>query len=105
MNISGIRPSEGFYDNNTMRIRSEMGNMNIEQQEAEKQKNLPFDGPSVEVEISNEGFARVKSANIERAVSNMEQDTAIHRYQYFVQSKDEPSQKSSEIRGNENFTL
>ncbi len=105
MNISGIRPQVGFYDNNSMKVRPEISPIPSEQVVPEKEQKQPQgfgEGPAATVELSQAGVSAAKR-NIERAVSDMEKDTAIHRYQYFVKKK--PAEDDSAIRGNENFTL
>ena len=96
MNISGIRPADGFYDNSIPRIRRELEKAPVEEQVAEFGK-----GPAASLEISDEGMVASKKEVI-KAVKDMEQDTQIHRYQYFGQNK--PAE-APVIRGTENFTL
>ncbi|SDB21261.1 hypothetical protein SAMN02910298_01011 [Pseudobutyrivibrio sp. YE44] len=95
MNVSGIRPSNGFYEDNQVKFRPEFNPIPSEDK-------IPFgQGPAASVELSREGLIAAKK-QVEKAVSNMKEDTAIHRYQYFVQNKE--SQQPS-VRGAENFTL
>ncbi len=97
MNISGIRPSDGFYDNNNVsKIRRELG-----QAQAEERVNDYGRGPAASVEISDEGLNASKK-QVVKAVKDMEQDTPIHRYQYFVKNK---INEEVTTRGAENFTL
>lgn len=104
MNISGIRPSDGFYDNNIKKLGAEMASPIVDNKPSELE-NLPESNidkdTAASLTISNIGKAAAK--NIEKAVINMEKDTAIHRYQYLIQDKPEVS--TDEDRGLENFTL
>ena len=97
MNISGVRPSNGFYDDNIIRKRLDVNPI------PQDTRTKGFgEGPAASVEISKEGMMASKKEVI-KAVSDMEKDTAIHRYQYFVQSN--PSVESPSVRGTENFSL
>ena len=118
MNISGIRPSIGFYDYNSIRIRQELGALAAEEPEkeslvenpeisvteddiAEARKNQTFGNydfasqykPGETFELKGVD-SDIKSLDVEKAVSSMQKDSIIHRYQYFVQNK--PSQNDSE---------
>ncbi|QFJ54415.1 hypothetical protein [Pseudobutyrivibrio xylanivorans] len=97
MNISGIRPSVGFYENNPIKNIPPVNQVPVE----EKQASFGSE-PAAVVEISEVGLAASKH-QVAKAVSNMEQDKAIHRYQYFVQSK--PAVENTTVRGSENFVL
>ena len=97
MNISGIRPSYGFYENNQIKFRPQINPMLTE----EKVSSFG-QGPAASVEISEQGMLASKN-QVAKAVSNMEQDTAIHRYQYFVQNKQAAGDTS--VRSAENFSL
>ena len=129
MNISGIRPSIGFYDYNSMRIRQELGSMAVEEPEEEV---LVEENPTTSVSEEDIVAARksqtfgsydfasqykpgesyelkgaesdIKSLDVEKAVSSMQKDSIIHRYQYFVQSK--PTEKTAETNSSfEDFKL
>ena len=129
MNISGIRPSIGFYDYNSMRIRQELGSMAVEEPEEEL---LVEENPTTSVSEEDIVAARksqtfgsydfasqykpgesyelkgaesdIKSLDVEKAVSSMQKDSIIHRYQYFVQSK--PTEKAAETNSSvEDFKL
>lgn len=129
MNISGIRPSIGFYDQNSIRIRPELSSMSVE----EVTPVVPEENASASVSEEEIAAARsgqtfgsydfasqykpgtvhemkgvdsdIKSLDVEKAVSDMQKDSAIHRYQYFVQNKPNQNSETSPIRGSENFTL
>ena len=105
MNLSGIRPSMEFYDNSSIRNRLDINPIPVEQpvEDITKDTTKTFgDEPAATVEIRYEGFVEVKK-NVEKAISDMEEDTTIHQYQYFVQER--PVIDSSSFRGLENFSL
>ena len=105
MNLSGIRPSMGFYDDNSIKNIPEINPIPVGKpvDETEKEAAKSFgEGPAATVEISREGIMAVKKS-VEKAVNDMEEDTTIHQYQYFVQEK--PAIDSSSARGLENFSL
>ena len=111
MNISGIRPSLGFYDYNSIRIRQELGMAPVDEPVEETPVEDSTSGISdEEIAASREAqtfgaydFASqykpgesfdlkgadsdIKSLDVEKAVSSMQKDSLIHRYQYFVQNK------------------
>ena len=104
MNISGIRPSDGFYEKNLNRVGSEISSPVTESKKVEEEKVSPssYDRDiAASLTISEAGKAAAR--NIAKAVTNMERDTTIHRYQYFVQNK--PAASENQSRGMENFTL
>ncbi len=129
MNISGIRPSVGFYDQNFIKIRPEFSSMAVDEITPE----IEVDSTSTVVSDEDIAAARsaqtfgsydfasqykpgvsyemkgadsdIKSLDVEKAVSDMEKDSAIHRYQYFVQNKTNQDIAESPIRGSENFSL
>ena len=104
MNISGIRPADGFYEKNIRKIGAE-STAPVEETKPVEAVEAP--APSYDKDIaasltiSDAGKAAAK--NIKLAVSNMEKDTVIHRYQYFV--KDKQSNPAPQDRGLENFSL
>ena len=131
MNISGIRPSIGFYDQNSIRINPELG-ISPEEEVASEVASEEISSTSVisdeEIAAARKGqtfgsydFASqykpgsqydlkgvdsdIKSLDVEKAVSNMQKDSAIHRYQYFVQNKSNQSSQASQARGTEDFSL
>ncbi len=132
MNISGIRPSTGFYDQNSIRFNRDFG-LNIkETTEAEKtvteensytvevseeaikeaRKDQTFGSYDYASQYKPESEHQLKGADsdiskldIEKVVNDMKKDTAIHRYQYFVQNKKAGEDSSATIRGAEDFSL
>ncbi len=129
MNISGIRPSVGFYEQNSIKFRPEFSSLSVEDatsdvQEAKTTSQVTDD--EIAEARSNQTFGSydfasqykpgvvhemkgadsdIKSLDVEKAVSDMEKDSAIHRYQYFVQNKTTVPSETVEIRGSENFSL
>ncbi len=129
MNISGIRPSVGFYDQNFIKIRPELSSMAVDEIapeiEADSSSQVVSDEdiaaarsaqtfgsydfasqykPGVAYEMKG-ADSDIKSLDVEKAVSDMEKDSAIHRYQYFVQNKTNQEVAEAPIRGAENFSL
>jgi hypothetical protein len=128
MNISGIRPSVGFYDQNSIRFNPALSSMSIEEtQEPAVEETSASVSSDEEMAAARQGqtfgsydFASqykpgevhelkgtdsdIKSLDVERAVNDMQKDSAIHRYQYFVQNKGK-GEDNSAARGSENFTL
>lgn len=105
MNISGIRPSDGFYEKNIRKLNEEVTPevSDVKEIQQVSEPAISFDKDiAVSLTISEAGKAAAK--NIEKAVINMKKDTTIHRYQYFVQNKQTPSDTQSNT-GLENFTL
>lgn len=47
----------------------------------------------------------IKSLDVEKAVNNMQKDSIIHRYQYFVQNKTPQGSESSRDNEIEDFSL
>ena len=128
MNISGIRPSIGFYDQNSIRIRQELGALPVEEpvevtpvQEklvvseediASARKAQTFGAYDFasqykpgEVHELKGADSDINSLDVKKAVSDMEKDSVIHRYQYFVKGKPNQEAESATVRGAENFTL
>lgn len=133
MNISGIRPSSGFYDQNSIRFKQELGLDITEDSKAAEDNGTVAEGyqvqltdKAVEEARKNQTFGSydfasqykpgeahelkgadsdLKKLDVEKAVSDMKKDTAIHRYQYFVQSKKTEGGNSQQVRGTEDFSL
>lgn len=130
MNISGIRPSLGFYDQNLIRFNPELGIAPMEEAPAvapvEESSSPALTDEEIATARHGQTFGSydfasqykpdstyelkgadsdIKSLDVEKAVSDMEKDSAIHRYQYFVQNKSEVTANPTQVRGNENFSL
>ncbi|MBR4706506.1 MAG: hypothetical protein IKP29_00455 [Pseudobutyrivibrio sp.] len=130
MNISGIRPSNGFYDDTNIKFRPELSSMAADELEDSKVEESAAASTAIsdeEVAAARAGqtfgsydFASqykpgeihslkgtdsdIGSLDIKKAVTDMQKDSAIHRYQYFVQNKKD-SNGAQPQKGTENFTL
>ncbi len=132
MNLSGIRPSTGFYEHNSIRFRPELSSLAAEETSAQ---DLADEGSTASATVSEEEITKIRAGqtfgsydfasqykpgtvhelkgadsdinklDIEKAVNDMQKDSAIHRYQYFVQSKNNANPTSTSQSGTENFTL
>lgn len=128
MNISGIRPSEGFYSYNSIKI-NELRNSQIMQakqsQETETPQNDIGDAtagyaeararqsftfldfaqtydPDARYELKG-ADSDINSLDVEKAVSDLDKDKILEQYQHFVTSQ--PIQAEQINRERENFTL
>ena len=105
MNISGIRPSDGFYDNNIKKLGAEINapvNEKAPVEDVQSQASAYDKDIAASLTISEAGKTAAK--NIAKAVTNMKNDTAIHRYQYLVKNNSADA-SSSDNNGLENFSL
>ena len=131
MNISGIRPSLGGFDYNSIRIQQSMANQvqNAPASTSEQQNQQPAVS---EQEIAqarsrqtyNSGdFAKefdgnksydlkgadsdIRSLDMEKAISDMQKDQMLHQYQYFVgeSANNAANEQVAAIRGAENFNF
>ena len=130
MNISGIRPSLGFYDQNLIRFNPELGIAPVEEAPAvapvEESSSAVLTDEDIAAARKGQTFGSydfasqykpgstyelkgvdsdIKSLDIEKAVSDMEKDSAIHRYQYFVHNPQGENAAAPIIRGAEDFSL
>ena len=132
MNISGIRPIGGYAGvsglSSVSRARSASessassgdslsakSNAKEELQKiAEKRARQTFTVNDFDAQYKPENpfgeNGRIRTAEVEKAVSDMRRDEAIQQYQYFVgttadpsQNPGEPDQSQRAIRGAENF--
>lgn len=126
MNISGIRPSVGFYDENSIKIRQEYKIQDIEKSPLQ-QADVDNDIIGIDsANVSNQSFSSydyanqykpgeiynlkgadsdIKSLDIEKAVDDMKKDSIIQQYQYFVSDKTTGTIGGEDKRDMENFTL
>ncbi len=126
MNISGIRPNAGFYEYNSIKFH-ELRSQQIQraQQEANQgdaKGDLPRDMVSRDYKgsyeyvdnsepkqdyVLNDGVSGVRSMNVEQAISDMQKDTVLQQYHFFVgQNSEEAIVDSSLGFSNvENFDL
>ncbi len=124
MNISGIRPSLGFYDYNALKINSDYtnslaGELADEAKPAQVSQEAQADARAKQTFGSFE-FANtfrpneihemkgadsdLASLDITKAISDMKKDTVIHQYQFFV--KDTKGATTAEgVRPAEDFAL
>lgn len=129
MNISGIRPVDGFYDYNrimslqVMPVREVEANNAIQvlptkeatvdevseeeiNQAKAKQTFGAYDfanqyDPSATYSLKGEK-SELKNLDVEKAISDMQKDQAIHQYQYFVGNKNKEAEVIMQM---ENFAL
>lgn len=129
MNISGIRPVDGFYDYNSIlnssispvgdsnldeirpahQVEKEDSKSTITQEEIDaaraKQTFGAYDyasqyDPTATYSLKGKD-SELKSLDVEKAISDMRKDEAIHQYQYFVGNHE----NSSVNIGVEDFSL
>lgn len=128
MNISGIRPGIGFSEYNDIKIQQPKVNPAVTSEQPvqtapattsvkdediaaakEKQTFSAYDfanqyKPGVSYSMKG-AESDIKSLDVEKAVNDMEKDSALRQYQYFVGSQPTESLADVAIRGAENFTL
>ncbi|SFN62671.1 hypothetical protein SAMN04487831_102205 [Pseudobutyrivibrio sp. UC1225] len=102
MNISGIRPSDGFYEKN---INKAVSGMISSAADSKVEEGIQVAGNDRDIaaSLSISEAGKVAAKNIAKAVGDMEKDTAIHRYQYLVKTNTEVAK--ADDKGLENFTL
>lgn len=134
MNISGIRPSEGFYSYNSIKI-NELRNQQIAAAQEARSTQKSIDEPTAE-EILDARAAQtfssydyastynpdevyelkgadsdITSLDVKKAISDLDKDKVLEQYQYFVGNKEggitqvfDDGSKKN-LRSGENFTL
>jgi len=131
MNISGIRPTIGFYDYNDIRAKQVERLAEVATPVEPVAKVTEQKAEDVEASIqaararqtfgaydyakqydSRETYSLkgadsdLMSLDVTKAVDDMHKDSAIQQYQYFVGNKDsQTAEVTASIRGAENFTL
>ena len=130
MNISGIRPAVGFYDYNSIRIQPEkVGNLDETKevaQIAEPQITVKITDDEIQAARDRQTFdsydyasqyqpdevyemkgvdSDIKSLDVEKAISDMQKDSVIQQYQFFVKDPGIMAAEEPSIRGAENFAL
>ncbi|MCR5580850.1 MAG: hypothetical protein K6F66_04615 [Pseudobutyrivibrio sp.] len=130
MNISGIRPSVGFYDEKSLRIIPEYNIEETGNNAKTTNENTTIEASITQEEIDmarkgqtfgsyefagqfnpNETYSMkgadsdIKSLDVEKAVSDMELDTAIQQYQYFVKGPADTSAQPLPPDNMEDFSL
>lgn len=123
MNISGIRPSEGFYSYNSiklneLRCRQIMENkqtqqpseLTIDEQSESAHSRQTFSALDYAMEYNPDESFSLKGADsdiglldVEKAVSDFDKDQMLLQYQYFV--GDSKHSGNQLLREKENFTL
>jgi len=129
MNVSGVRPYDGFYQYNSIRL-NELRNQQIAASETTVAKPVEAEvepkvtSPSPEVRQAqtfssfdmaqqynpNETFdlkgvdSDIDSLDVQKAVSDLDKDSMLQQYQYFVDSNAQDV-GSAALRMNENFML
>lgn len=123
MNISGIRPSAGFYDYNT--IKSEelsaeqtQKTLTARQSDTEQEAVLTVEAstkpdtgvmdyasryqPDVTYDLKG-ADSELMSLDVEKAISDMKKDQVLQQYQFFV--GESQAEQLLESRNQENFLL
>lgn len=131
MNISGIRPQAGFYDFNSIKFRPEITSDEVEDaingvnsltisvekadkasdEEVMSENHQGFGAydfaaqykPGENFDMKGED-SDIHSLDVERAVNDMQRDTIIHQYQFFVGDATVFGDKGV-LSPTENFTL
>lgn len=129
MNISGIRPTLGFYDYNSIKIRPEtidsfepekVRDAGVTAQESNKPSEQEIAAAREKQTFGSYEFANTYKANevyemkgsdsdirtldVEKAVSDMRKDSVLQQYQFFV-GKDGITADIPSVRGAEDFAL
>ena len=105
MNISGIRPADGFYEKSLNKVSTENTSPIIENKAVDEElQSASVNERDVAASLTISEAGKTAAKNIAKAVINMENDTIIHRYQYLVQNK--PAITEAPDKGElENFSL
>lgn len=111
MNISGIRPSEGFYSYNSIRL-NELRNSQIMRSkqavdDTASQQAFADDTADYEAARARQSFT---SLDVTKAVSDLDKDKVLQQYQHFVGSADGTAMQQAALneqinRETENFIL
>lgn len=123
MNISGIRPSAGFYDYNT--IKSEelsaeqtQKTLTVQQSDTEQEAVMNVEAsakpdtgamdyanryqPDVTYDLKG-ADSELMSLDVEKAISDMKRDQVLQQYQFFI--GESQAEQLLESRNQENFLL
>lgn len=103
MNISGIRPTAGFYSYNSIKInelRNQQLAVTTQEKAVKKESVIEQDEAPVEQTFSSFDFAQtykpdatyelkgedsdVSGLDVEKTLSDLEKDKVLEQYQYFV---------------------
>ena len=96
MNISGIRPYTGFYDN-SIRIENAQRERALQPEVKAEENQQKTDDTAVVYDMK-------KPEVIQQALSNMKEDRVLEQYQFFAKSASS-FDKSLAIMSGENFDL
>ena len=122
MNISGMRPYEGFYEYNSIKAVALRSQQIAAVQNASGDEEL-FGGSQPQGQTQTKEYQpdetyELKGADsdlagldMQKAISDMEKDQVLQQYQYFVGTQDTGVKKTpldtgiSALRSGENFSL
>lgn len=123
MNISGIRPSAGFYDYNTIKseeLSAEQTQKTLTAQQSDTEQEAvmnveasakPDTGamdyanryqPDVTYDLKG-ADSELMSLDVEKAISDMKRDQVLQQYQFFI--GESQAEQLLENRNQENFLL
>ena len=123
MNISGMRPYEGFYEYNSIKavaLRSQQiaAVQNASGDETQTKRPQTYNAFDYAKEYQPDETYELKGADsdlagldMQKAISDMEKDQVLQQYQYFVGTQDTGVKKTpldtgiSALRSGENFSL
>lgn len=123
MNISGIRPSAGFYDYNTIKseeLSAEQTQKTLTAQQSDTEQEAVMNaGASAKPDTGAMDYANryqpdvtydlkgadseLMSLDVEKAISDMKRDQVLQQYQFFI--GESQAEQLLESRNQENFLL
>jgi hypothetical protein len=129
MNVSGIRPYEGFYQYNSIKL-NEIRNRQMQENTPEQEQEPKIESQALESAPLNQSFGSYDFAQLyqaddtftlkgidsdlgsldaEKAVSDLDKDQILQQYQYFVGDRQtaagQQAQTENILRTGENFSL
>lgn len=129
MNISGMRPYEGFYEYNSIKavalrsqqiaaVQNASGDEELSGGSQPQGQTLTYNAFDYAKEYQPDETYELKGADsdlagldMQKAISDMEKDQVLQQYQYFVGTQDTGVKKTpldtgiSALRSGENFSL
>ena len=129
MNISGIRPTAGFYSYNSIKInelRNQQLAVTTQEKAAKRESVIEQEEVPVEQTFSSFDFAQtyrpdatyelkgedsdVSRLDVEKTLSDLEKDKVLEQYQYFVGDRAQKTAtdlntENKMLRSGENFIL
>ena len=129
MNISGIRPTAGFYSYNSIKInelRNQQLAVTTQEKAAKRESVIEQEEVPVEQTFSSFDFAQtyrpdatyelkgedsdVSGLDVEKTLSDLEKDKVLEQYQYFVGDRAQKTAtdlntENKMLRSGENFIL